>query len=186
MWYSIIKTMSKSYDNKFKNLVLYILNHEDYKEGGIKKLNKLLYFIDFYFYRDNEKLISGMEYAKAEMGPIIDGYKSIFGELTKDGVLAPPDSAGYVVYKPLESADLTQFSSQEIDHIGKVLDRYGKLSSSELESISHRQQPWLLTDNMGGTIDPDLALLMADDNSEDIQVENEDLKKELIELANSV
>jgi len=178
-------TMDKIYNEKFKNLVLYVLSHADYKEGGIKKLNKLLYFIDFYFYRDHERLISDMDYAKADMGPVVDGYKQIFFELQKDGVLEPISGNGYVVYKPLGHADLSQFKSEEIDHIGKVLDKYGKLSSNDLELISHQQQPWILTETMGEKIDPDLALLISDSDSEETEVNNEDLKKELIELANA-
>lgn len=178
--------MEKIYTEKFKNLVLYVLSHEDYKEGGIKKLNKLLYFIDFYFYRDHEKLISGVQYAKADMGPIVDGYKNIFAELEKDHVLQMTSGEGLIVYKPIAETDINQFTSEEIDHIGRVLDRYGKLPSIDLEGISHQQQPWLLTENMGDLIDPDLALLMAEDNAEESQVmENEGLKTELVNLANA-
>ncbi len=177
--------MEKTYNEKFKNLVLYVLSHEDYKEGGMKKLNKLLYFIDFYFYKDHERLISGVSYAKADMGPVVDKYKLIFRELEEDGILESVKKTGQVVYKPLVGVDINQFSSEEIDHIGRVLDRYGKLPSNDLELISHQQQPWLLTENMGEKIDPDLALLISDDESNETQIENDDLKKELIQLANS-
>ncbi|KKW35475.1 MAG: hypothetical protein UY82_C0038G0023 [Candidatus Uhrbacteria bacterium GW2011_GWC2_53_7] len=81
--------MSMQSQDKFKNLVLYVLSHGDYKEGGIKKLNKLLYFIDFYFYRDHERLISGVSYAKADMGPIVDDYRVVFDELEQKGFLEP-------------------------------------------------------------------------------------------------
>lgn len=173
-------------NNKFTNLVLYILAHEDYKEGGIKKLNKLLYFIDFYFYRDNERLISGMDYAKAEMGPVVDQYKQIFIELEEAGFIKTVDSKGSVIYKPLKDADLKEFTPEEIDHIGRVLNRYGRLSSNDLELISHQQQPWLLTEKLGEKIDPDLALLISDDSEEtEICVENKELKEELVRLANS-
>ena len=66
-----------------------------------------------------------------------------------------------------------------------MLNHYGKLSSSDLELISHQQQPWLLTENVGEKIDPDLALLIASDDSEETHIENENLKNELIRLANS-
>ena len=94
-------------------------------------------------------------------------------------------TADYITYRPLIGVDLNQFTSEEIDHIGRVLNRYGKLPGNDLELISHQQQPWLLTENMGEKIDPDLALLISDDESEETQVENEDLRKELIRLANS-
>lgn len=181
------KNQDNMSNDKFINLVLYILSHEDYKEGGIKKLNKLLYFIDFYFYRDNEQLISGMDYAKAEMGPVIDQYKQVFNKLEESGVIKDISSSGSVVYKPLKNADLKEFTSKEIDHIGRVLNRYGQLSSNDLELISHQQQPWLLTEKMGEKIDPDLALLISDDSEDTVVcVENQELKKELVRLADSI
>ena len=88
--------------------------------------------------------------------------------------------------KPLKVADLKVFTSDEIDHVSKVLDRYGKLSGSDLQWISHQQQPWLLTKNFGDVIDPDLALLIEDDSgdSETSIIKDHKLKAELQDLAN--
>lgn len=173
------------YSDKFKNLVLYILSRDSYKENGIKKLNKILYFIDFYFYRDNNKFISDVKYAKAGMGPIIDNYKEIFRKMVEDGILEKKEFSGLVSHRAKKRFDISKFSPQEIDHINNVLDKYGKLSSIELESISHDQQPWILTKNNGDIIDPDLALLIDDGLADSAEVMDEDLKKELIELANN-
>jgi len=177
--------MQKASNEKLKNLILYVLSHEDYKEGGIKKLNKLLYFIDFYYFRDNEQLISDSDYAKADMGPVLDKYRIIFDELENTGVLKAERDT-YVKYRPKEEADLSNFSAREIDHIGKILHRYGHLSGQDLEHISHQQQPWVLTEGIGDIIDPDLALLMADDQGDEaIVLKSQSLKQELIQLADS-
>ncbi|MFA5798075.1 MAG: Panacea domain-containing protein [Patescibacteria group bacterium] len=171
---------------KLRNLVLYVLAHQDYQEGGIKKLNKLLYFIDFYFYRDHERLISGAEYAKADMGPILNDYRDIFKELESAGDLKCQTAEGMTVCTALKTAELSGFTPQEVDHVSRVLDRYGKLSGRDLELISHQQQPWVLTENFGDIIDPDLALLIEDDagDSETSIIKNSKLKEELQDLAN--
>jgi len=174
------------YSEKLKNLVLYILSKDSYKEDGIKKLNKILYFIDFYFYRDNNRFISDVKYAKAGRGPIIDNYKEIFGQMVADGLLERDESYGPINHKAVVGFDISKFSSEEIDHINNILDKYGKLSSIELESISHEQQPWILTEKDGDIIDPDLALLIDDGLAEATEITKEELKKELIELANQV
>ncbi len=173
--------------NKLRNLILYVLAHQDYQEGGIKKLNKLLYFIDFYFFRDHERLISDAKYAKAPMGPVLDEYNKIFAVLEKDGDIECLDARGMTACIPKKDADLKIFSSEEIDHISKVLDRYGRLPGNDLEWISHQQQPWVLTERFGDIIDPDLALLIEDDagDSETSTVTNPQLKEELQDLANS-
>lgn len=171
---------------KLRSLILYVLTHQAYQEGGIKKLNKLLYFIDFYFYRDHERLISGAKYAKAPMGPVIDDYEKIFATLERAGDLKCEPTRGMNVCTALKPADLTSFTSEEVDHIARVLDRYGKLPGSDLEWISHQQQPWVLTENFGDLIDPDLSLLIEDDKneSETSTVTDPALRKELQELAN--
>ncbi|MBN1584878.1 SocA family protein [Candidatus Uhrbacteria bacterium] len=172
--------------DKLRNLILYILSHQDYQEGGVKKLNKLLYFIDFYFYRDHERLISDAKYAKAPMGPVIDSYQEVFAKLVADGDLRLIEDVSTKVYKPLRQAEVGMFTSEQVDHISKVLDRYGKLSGRDLEWISHQQQPWVLTENFGDIIDPDLALLIDDEvsDSDTSFIENENLRNELQNLAN--
>lgn len=171
---------------KLRNLILYILSHQDYQEGGVKKLNKLLYFVDFYFYKDHEQLISDARYAKAPMGPVVDDYRNLFAQLVVDGDLALAEDGDPMIYKPLRQANLTMFTSEQVDHIARVLDRYGKLSGRDLEWISHQQQPWVLTENYGDIIDPDLALLIDDEISDtDMSViKSESLRKELQDLAN--
>ncbi len=178
--------MGKTYDEKLKNLILYVLSHPEYREGGIKKLNKLLYFIDFYFYRNHERQISNAIYAKASMGPVLDNYQTLFKELVHDGVVLYSENEGRIMYTPIEQCNLNTFTGEEIDHIGYVLARYGRLGPGELEDISHRQQPWLLTEKFGDPIDPDLALLIGnlEFDEESITIENEEVKKELINLAN--
>lgn len=173
-------------ETKLKSLILYVLTHQAYKEGGIKKLNKLLYFIDFYFYREHERLISGAKYAKAPMGPVLDHYESIFSELERTGDVKCQSEGSMTICRALKSADLSNFTPEEIDHIARVLDRYGRLPGSDLEWISHQQQPWLLTENFGDIIDPDLSLLIEDDKSESETsiVKDPELRKELEDLAN--
>ena len=176
-----------NYSEKFKELVLYVLSSKNYEDEGIKKLNKILYFIDFYYYRDNERFISEeIDYAKAERGPIVNDYKFIFKKLCEDKILECKNVGGMIVHKPLIKPDISKFSSKELEHIHDVLERYGKLSSAELESISHDQQPWVLTEVSGSIIDPDLALLMDDKSGDKSELINETVKDNLISIANEV
>ncbi|MCK9197987.1 MAG: Panacea domain-containing protein [Bacilli bacterium] len=174
----------KMYSDKFKNLVLYILSKDNYRDDGIKKLNKILYFIDFYYYRDHKKFISDVKYAKAGMGPIIDNYKEIFSQMIEDGLLERNENYGQINHEARAAFNISDFTSEEIDHINNVLEKYGKLSSIELESISHEQQPWVLTEKNGEIIDPDLALLIDDGLANTTEIVRKNLKDELIELAN--
>lgn len=174
------------YSEKLKNLVLFVLSSEDYKDEGIKKLNKILYFIDFYFYREHERLIADVQYAKAGMGPIIDQYKELFGQMVADGVLERKDWDGSIFYNPKMKPDINVFSSEEIEHVHHILKKYGRLTAAELQSISHDQQPWVLTENNGDIIDPDLALLIETEIGGEAEVTSPKLKDELVRLANGV
>lgn len=120
------------------------------------------------------------------MGPVVDSYQDVFAKLVTDGDLNLTEDGSTKIFKPLRQAELEMFTSEQVDHISKVLDRYGKLSGRDLEWISHQQQPWVLTENYGDIIDPDLALLIDDEVSDTDTsfVKNEDLKNELENLAN--
>jgi len=131
-------------------------------------------------------MISGMNYAKADMGPIVDNYKEIFSLLASEGFVKRSIECGTVLHSAMCKADLADFTGEEIEHIDGMLDRYGRLLSSDLENISHSQQPWILTDNNGEIIDPDLALLIDDGAATESEIINDQLRKEISVMADVV
>jgi len=51
------------------------------------KLNKLLFYADFAFYKLHGRSISGATYCAIDMGPVPDNFSTIYEKLVKEGVL---------------------------------------------------------------------------------------------------
>jgi uncharacterized phage-associated protein len=128
---------------KATNLAKIVLAHFDSKDDLVtnKKLQKVLYYIEawslVYF-----KSIVEEDFEAWVHGPVIH---SLYAEYKKFGY-APIRSS----YEKGESAedkltDLLKASKISKDHqelVFTVLNRYGSLSSYQLETLSHSETPW--------------------------------------------
>jgi len=148
---------------KIEELILFILEHSR-PNMGIKKLNKLAFFLEFTHLFEFDKPLTGQNYAAINMGPVIDNYKDLIVNMIKAGKIMPNTKAdkGVEDYIPLEklhgiSIDLQSFLSQ-------VLEKYEKLSAKQLEDLTHVLDSYNITiheneGKMGKIIDKDLAML---------------------------
>lgn len=142
-------------DNKtklFNLILLYISYFKDF--DGIKKLNKLLYFTDFEYYDKYSKSITGYNYIKYPMGPVIENYSEIISEMEGKNILKRVKSRilginkTYTVHKmkKLVEPDLELFEKEELQVIREVWYKNELKSGKELEEESHVDAPWILTD----------------------------------------
>jgi len=132
------KNISKSPLTKSQQLLYRIIE----KNGGVDdktKLAKLEYFSDFIHYAFNDEAISGEIYTRQKQGPLARNLTEDLNRLKEMGYVEEKPAYHYKVKKPLA----TSFDSKEERTIEFVVDRYGKLSFSELVSISHEQIPYL-------------------------------------------
>lgn len=146
-----------------EDLLLFILSNSS-PNMGIKKLNKLAFFLEFTYIFENDKNLTNAEYAALPMGPTINDYKILIKHLIKGGKITKNEKAdnGLEDYLPLVkpkdlSPELTGF-------LLTVLNRYKDLSPKQLEDLSHGLDSYNITMHenggvMGKIIDKDLALL---------------------------
>ncbi|MBK6782545.1 MAG: helix-turn-helix domain-containing protein [Saprospiraceae bacterium] len=104
--------------NKFKNVLLYILEHCAGKPNvGETVLYKLLYFSDFNYYELYEEHLTGAKYRKLPYGPVPQKLDTIIGQMVEKGQLQKVNTEhhGYrqTRYLPLEKADLTELRASE-------------------------------------------------------------------------
>jgi uncharacterized phage-associated protein len=142
-------------DNKtklFNLILLYISYFRDF--DGVKKLNKLLYFTDFEYYNKYSKSITGFNYLKYPMGPVIENYSEIINEMENKKILKRVESRilginkTYTVHKlkKLVEPDLELFEKEELQVIRDVWYKNELKSGKELEEESHVDAPWVLTE----------------------------------------
>lgn len=147
--------------NKFKNVLLYILEHCAGKPNvGETVLYKLLYFSDFNYYELYEEHLTGAKYKKLPYGPVPQKLDAIIDQMTAMNQLQKIKTTykGYPQkrYLPLEKADLTLLKASEKDVIDKVIEQMSDWSANAISDYSHKDLPWEVTEE-GKDISYELA-----------------------------
>ncbi len=137
--------------NKFKNVLLYILEHCAGKPNvGETVLYKLLYFSDFNYYELYEEHLTGAKYKKLPYGPVPQKLDTIINQMIDKGQLqrVKTEYHGYpqTRYLPLEKADLTKLMASEKEVIDKVIEQMSDWTASMISEYSHNDLPWEVTD----------------------------------------
>jgi transcriptional regulator with XRE-family HTH domain len=137
--------------NKFKNVLLYILEHCAGKPNvGETVLYKLLYFSDFNYYELYEEHLTGAKYKKLPYGPVPQKLDSIIDQMIDANQLQriKTEYKGYPQkrYLPLEKADLTMLKASEKDVIDKVIEQMSDWSAKAISDYSHKDLPWEVTE----------------------------------------
>ena len=136
--------------NKFKEVLLYVLSKVGGKPNvGETVLYKLLYFIDFDYYERYEEQLVGATYIKNHHGPTPVEFKSIVGEMIRNGEIAQVARKYFNYpqrkYLPIRESDLTKLKdARELQHIYEVLARLGDKNATELSEYSHEDVPWII------------------------------------------
>lgn len=133
--------------NKFKNVLLYILEHCAGKPNvGETVLYKLLYFADFNYYELYEEHLTGAVYRKLPYGPVPQKSDTIIAQMIEKRQLQriKTEYHGYpqTRYLPLEKADLTELRASEKDIIDRVIEQMSDWSAAMLSNYSHGDKPW--------------------------------------------
>jgi transcriptional regulator with XRE-family HTH domain len=138
---------------KFKEVLLYILN----KIGGRPHvgetvLYKLLYFIDFDFYEKYETQLIGATYKKNHYGPTPMEFQNIVDEMIKQEEIEKVSGSTYFRYPQTKylarrSPRTELLQGHEMELIDDVLQRLGQMNASEISAYSHRDVPWLVTED---------------------------------------
>jgi uncharacterized phage-associated protein len=130
---------------------------------GVKKLHKLLYYCQGHHLATFGRPLFDETVSAWDMGPVVGSLW--FAE--KQGVV-PVDEAS----APLREA--------ELNTVGYVLSRYGRLSGRDLEILSHAEDPWQLADRSrrpGGSarIEPEWmrAFFATADDDDEIPLDSE-------------
>jgi putative zinc finger/helix-turn-helix YgiT family protein len=133
-------------------LIQLVLASVDYELHKMAVL-KLLFYIDFSYYRKTGHSISGWRYARLPYGPVPNDYKDILCKGEEEGFFKiEPDAEeiGELLSLPEEfDADALKasFSPSELEVVELVAAKLGKYSASALRDLSHEEPAWIETAN---------------------------------------
>jgi hypothetical protein len=148
---------------KVKQFVLYIAKAmEEAKFFGSVKLNKVLYRADHEALRQLGKKITTYNYRKQALGPTLDAYLHVVGEMVLDGQLEmearPAGTQTEQRPKAKEEPDLAVFTAKEKAIMDSEIQRAWEITARDIIEEEHATAAWYAT-KMGGVIQSSLFLV---------------------------
>lgn len=161
-------------DRKLAELILYI-SHKCTNDlyFGATKLNKILYFSDFFAFGKWGSSITGAEYQNLPKGPaprhlvpvreVMESHKEI-------AIQPLRFSNGKTQHRtiPLREPDLSFFSGQEIALVDDVIQRLANMDAQATSDLSHRMVGWNMT-TVGETI-PYASIFLSNEPLSDAEI----------------
>ena len=139
--------MQEFKEDKFKELVLYIAEKcADDPAFGATKLNKILYFADFFAYGESGVPITGATYGKLFRGPAPRQLVSVREELSNTGDICMSKATyhGYPQERmiPIREANLDLFTAKEIALVDDIIQKLWGINAANISNYTHRLAGW--------------------------------------------
>jgi len=132
--------------DKFVNVTLYLINKVN---PFMVKLNKLLFYTDFYHFKKTGFSITGTQYFAHQYGPVPENFDILFGILQEENILSQEyvdfdyTDDGATRYIGNTKFDKEIFGEEELKTLEEVIKKLGKKSTSEIKDLSHAEIAWI-------------------------------------------
>jgi putative zinc finger/helix-turn-helix YgiT family protein len=131
------------------NKIAQIINYFTQKKDVFKtKLNKLLFYADFGYYKHSGFSMTGITYRAIQMGPVPSEYYKMYGKLCDDELIAikhvqfVDGNYGEAIVGAQEFDD-SLFSDVEKNILEQVSKNFLELNTNEIINKSHEEQAWI-------------------------------------------
>lgn len=177
-------------EQKFAELLLYVASRMSSDPTfGATKLNKVLFYCDFFHYADQGVAITGAEYQRLRNGPAPRRLLPVQADLVaSDAAYIVRTAVGQFVQKrlvPLREADLRLFSAPEIAYVEKIIDWLEGRTATAVSRMTHHMLAWKITEP-GETIPYNAVFLYDGPLTEDVVLHAKQIAERLRpELANA-
>lgn len=127
---------------KLKSVILAVLNQCG--EVFCTKMNKLLFYIDFFAYRKHGMSLTGLSYRALPYGPVPERWDRIYS-CFEEVVLEPRIVGGRegLAIVPMKNVESVVLSPEQMEVISLVCDRFKDCSATDISNISHQEDAWL-------------------------------------------
>ncbi|MDA3802493.1 MAG: Panacea domain-containing protein [Patescibacteria group bacterium] len=133
---------------KFKELLIFIVNNFNNDDLYQTKLWKLLYFCDADYFEKKRKTITGINYYKNSYGPtpdkiIINEALKEVGDYIKTQEIKKSDNKKAIIFKPIKECEFKYLSANEVEEARDICEKYYRLSVNEIVLLAHKDTPYL-------------------------------------------
>jgi transcriptional regulator with XRE-family HTH domain/uncharacterized phage-associated protein len=130
---------------KFAHTVIYFIREP---HTFITRLNKYLFYSDFFNFKNTGYSITGLRYAAITNGPVPNNYNYLYNLLESEEYIEKEDvqfndKETVERYKPSKKFDKSLFTEQELDSLKSVLEKFQYLKTNEIIDISHKEKAWI-------------------------------------------
>jgi len=138
---------------KYEQMILEVVDYYHKKTNkSLPKtfLAKLLYLIDFSWFYNELKPMSGMKYRKIEYGPVPDQFFRVYEEMARAGKLSvkQTDRGAYwttLTTRAGEADRRSKLTSKEKETIRKVVKKWKDSNTREIVAFTHGQLPYQIS-----------------------------------------
>lgn len=126
------------------------------------KLAKLLYLIDFAWYKKTGNSMSGLQYRALPRGPVADAFFQMIDDMFDAGQILIEAKGAALMISLNEASSPSSLGKDEVATIDKVCSKWRDADTQTLVELTHNQAPWQ-TAPLGGRISYELAKQIPDD-----------------------
>ena len=162
---------------KLLNAVVYFVKGT--KHCGVTKLVKLLYYLDFFHFKEAGRSVTSLTYYAWQFGPVPKAfYKELnstpqpddLAEFVRVTPKADPDD--FTVITPVRKFDGKWFSKRELRLLHDVADMFKNARAKDMVEVAHLPNtPWDATVKTKGMLKEIDYLLALDDSEESLKRE---------------
>lgn len=139
------------HEEKYRNAILYFIQHISNGTIGKVKLMKLLYYLDFDHFEQYGTSVTGDVYRHLPMGPVPVHAQAVLDRMVADRhvqVIDQPLGLPHPQkrYLPLRHYSVQVFSSSEVAILCNVAEKWEHHSGRDIIHAVHGDPPWLMTD----------------------------------------
>jgi len=152
-------------ERKLAELILYVVEKcGSHPRFGATKLNKILFWADFYAYGTTGKPLTGVEYMRQRHGPVPKHLVPIRDGLIQSGALdVSSEKLFNGSYKTRffskRKADITLFTTEQLELVNEIIDYLRDGTAKEVSDQTHGRAWEILSD---GDLIPYEAVFVSD------------------------
>lgn len=140
-----VRSLLNGYGNKSVPKLFDMVRYIVKKHGEVfpTKLNKLMFYSDFFNYRKTGQSISGLQYRALNFGPVPEHYATIYDNVPNldKRLIEAHDMVSTLLSCALESC-FDELSETEKESIDYVIGKLKPLSVSNIIEASHKENCW--------------------------------------------
>lgn len=107
------------------------------------KLNKLLFYAQFLYYKKYKKVLINKVFIKDYYGPVVEDLDVSLCQFKKMGVIDVLQTRfGEVIKSPIR-LNMSNFEKQELEVLHKVINEFDRYTSREISDYSHEELLWI-------------------------------------------